>query len=175
MPLLGTATITGNGSTLTSGANTSDSIGNNFVTKIGAASVTADVSLITAATVQVTVPVSPQSGQAQGSPTQVPSTFTKFVDKASPLLWGALTTSQQLEILLTFFINDSKGNTQNFYTIDVKGAVLVSGLLFKPDVLATQNGAYGDMETFGFTYGQATWTHSIGGTQAVFTAAGSWS
>lgn len=173
MPLIGTIAITGSKQgNITQGANTVESLGANFLTKIGSASITADVSLITAMSVQVTVPTSPQTGQASGAPVQMPSTFTKFADKSSPLLWGAITSSETLSITINMYQNDNKGNTSNYYTIAFTGVVLVSGNLYKPDILLQANSAYVDMETFGFTYAKATWTDNNASTSATFTAAG---
>lgn len=175
MPLLGTIAITGaTQGNITSGANTSDSIGANYVTTIGGASVTGDVSLVTALSIQITVPTNPQTGQVSGSPVQMPSTFTKYVDKASPLLWAAITNKETLtEIDLNLFETDAKGKTTNSYTIKFQNAILVAGNMFKPDILLPANQPYTDMETFSFTYGAATWNHNTGGTSGSYTAVGS--
>lgn len=174
MPLLGTISITGAKQQLmTKGANSADSIGANAVTSIGGASVGTDVCLVTALSIQITVPTNPQTGQASGSPVQLPSTFTKYVDKASPLLWAAITSKETLtEVDINLFEADNKGSTTNSYTIKFKNAVLVSGNMFKPDILVPANQPYVDMETFSFTFGQATWTHNNGGTSGNFVAVG---
>jgi type VI secretion system secreted protein Hcp len=174
MPLLGTIAITGaKQSNITKGANTADSIGANAVTTIGGASVGTDVSLVTAMSIQITVPTNPQTGQVSGSPVQMPSSFTKYVDKASPLLWAAITGKETLtDVELNLFETDNKGATTNSYTIKFKNAILVAGNMFKPDILVSANQPYSDMETFSFTYGQATWTHNTGGTSGNFVAVG---
>lgn len=174
MPLLGTIAITGaTQGNITAAANTQDSVGANFVTKIGGSDVGTDVSLVTALSIQITVPTNPQTGQVSGSPIQIPSSFTKYVDKASPLLWAAITNQETLtEIDINLFENDAKGKTTNSYTIKFTNAILVSGNMFKPDILLQANQPYVDMETFSFTYGQATWTHNNGGTSGSFIAVG---
>jgi type VI secretion system secreted protein Hcp len=175
MPMLGTIAITGaNQGNITAGANTTGSIGANAVTTIGGCSVGTDVSLVTASSIQITVPTNPQTGQVSGSPIQMPSTFTKYVDKASPLLWAAITGKETLtDVELNLFETDNKGNTTNSYTIKFASAVLVAGNMYKLDVLNTLNQQYSDMETFSFTYAQATWTHNNGGTSGSYVAVGS--
>jgi type VI secretion system secreted protein Hcp len=167
MAQLGFIKITGTEQLLiTSGANTKDSIGDNFVDGWDYA----DQSLVTMFSSQISVPTNPQIGQPTGSPVQVPSTFTKYVDKASPLLWQALTSGEVLtDVVLSLWRTTPQGTQQKYFTFEWTNAVLVGGNGVKPDVLNTANAAYSDMETWSFTFGAVTWTNVANGTS------GSWS
>jgi type VI secretion system secreted protein Hcp len=151
---------------ITAGANSSDSIGNNFVD----GSDYADQSLVMSFSSQISVPTNPQTGNPTGSPVQVPSTFIKYVDKASPLLWQALTSGEVIsDMVLTLWRTTSAGAQQKYFTYEWKNAVLVGGNAYKPDVLDTKNSAYSDMEMWSFTFGSVNWTNIVTGTS------GSWS
>ncbi|MGO9134544.1 MAG: type VI secretion system tube protein TssD [Methylovirgula sp.] len=168
MAQLGFIKITGTKQGLiTSGANSSDSIGNNFVD----GSDYADQSLVTIFSSQVSVPTNPQTGQPTGSPVQVPSTFTKYVDKASPLLWQSLTTGEMItDMVLSLWRTTSAGAQQKYFTYEWKNVIFVGGNAFKPDVLNTTNSSYTDMETWSFTFGSVTWTNVVTGTSGAWSA-----
>lgn len=152
---------------ITGGANSHDSIGNNFID----GSDYADHALVSNFSSQISVPTNPQTGNPTGSPVQVPSTFTKYVDKASPLLWQALTGGEVLkEVTLALWRTTSAGSQQKYFTYEWTNVVLVGGNAFKPDVLDTKNSSYTDMETWSFTFGAVTWTNVITGTSGTWSA-----
>lgn len=166
MAQIGFLKITGSSQGLISaGANSQDSIGNNFVD----GSDYADQCLLTAFDSNVSVPTNPQTGQPTGSPVQLPSTFTKYVDKASPLMWQALTSGETLDMVLSLWRTTSTGTQQKYFTAEWTNAVLVGGSITKPDVLNTQNASYLDHDKWAFTFGAVTWTNVATGTS------GSWS
>ena len=143
---------------ITSGATTSDSIGNIYQEGH------ADESMVEGFSCAVIVPRDPQSGQPSGTRVHQPSSIEKFFDKASPLMWQALCTGETMNIHLKFYRTNVQGVQEHYFTIKWTDAVFVDAKATLPDVLNPQNAQYGNMETWQFSYRKVEWTHEVAGT-----------
>jgi len=145
---------------ITSGAGTADSIGNTWQEGHE------DQSLVYKFECNAVVPRDPNSGTAVGTRRHQPSSFIKPLDKASPLLWQALATGENLEIEINFWRTSIAGQQEHYYTIKYTDAVLVEGKTMLPDVNDDDNSSRGDLDEFSFSYRKVEWTHEKAGTSA---------
>jgi type VI secretion system secreted protein Hcp len=95
-----------------------------------------------------------------------PSVFVKPLDKASPMLWQALATGENLEVELKFWRTSISGTQEHYYTIKWTDAVLVEGKAILPDTNDSANDSRGHQEEWSFTYRKCEWTHEKAGTSA---------
>jgi type VI secretion system secreted protein Hcp len=159
MPTPAYVSITGSSQgKITSGATTADSIGNIYQDGH------ADESLVEGFSCEVIIPRDPQSGQPSGQRVHQPSSFTKYFDKASPLMWQALCTGEVLQIEMHFYRINTLGVQEHYFTIKWTDAIFVDGKGMLPDVLNPDNSNYGNMETWLYSYRKIEWTHEIAGT-----------
>jgi len=112
------------------------------------------------------VPRDPNSGTAIGTRRHEPATFVKPLDKASPMLWQALATGENLECELHFWRTSTAGTQEHYFTIKWTDAVLVEGKTMIPDTNDTANDSRGHQEEWSFTYRKCDWTHEKAGTSA---------
>jgi type VI secretion system secreted protein Hcp len=145
---------------ITKGASTADSIGNRWQEGHE------DEALVLSFQSNAVVPRDPNSGTAIGTRRHEPAVFTKPLDKASPMLWQALATGENLEIELHFWRTATTGAQEHYYTIKWTDAVLFEGKKILPDVHDTANENRGDSEEWAFTYRKCDWTHEKAGTSA---------
>lgn len=145
---------------ITKDASTADSIGNTWQTGHE------DESIVYSFTKNAVVPRDPASGTAIGTRVHQPATIVKPLDKASPLLWQAPATGENLQMELHFFRTSVTGQQEHYYTIKWEDAVLVDGKVVLPDVLDSDNDSRGHLEEWSFTYRKVEWTHEKAGTTA---------
>ncbi|WP_179880025.1 MULTISPECIES: Hcp family type VI secretion system effector [Bradyrhizobium] len=122
---------------------------------------------VVAFTSGIAVPCDVTSGIATGARNHKPVLFTKFFDRASPLLWQALATNEVLEeVLCEFYRTDPGGmpQPQNFFKITWKNATLIEGKAYVPLTINPQNSFYQNMEDWSFTYKEVKWEHVPGST-----------
>ncbi|WP_064737405.1 Hcp family type VI secretion system effector [Bradyrhizobium sp. Ai1a-2] len=115
----------------------------------------------------ITVPRDMTSGVATGARNHQPAVFTKFFDRASPLLWQALATNEVLEeVVCEFYRTDPSGmpQPQNFFKVTWKNATLIEGKGYVPLTINPQNNFYQNMEDWSFTYKEVKWEHIPGST-----------
>lgn len=143
---------------ISKGAFTADSVGNVFQEGHE------DECFCQALTYHVTIPRDPQSGQVTGQRVHQPASLTKYVDKASPLLLGAVASGEMLQMEAHFFRTSTAGQQEHYYTIKFTDAVLVDYKQYTPEALNPENGPYRDMEDLRFTYRMVEVTHDVAGT-----------
>jgi type VI secretion system secreted protein Hcp len=115
----------------------------------------------------IVVPRDMSSGVATGARNHQPVVFTKFFDRASPLLWQALAQNEMLdEVVCDFFLTDPNGmpKPQNFFKITWKNATLIEGRAYVPLTINPQNNFFQNMEDWSFTYKEVKWEHVPGST-----------
>lgn len=115
----------------------------------------------------IVVPRDMTSGIATGARNHQPVVFTKFFDRASPLLWQALATNEVLEEVVAEFYRTDPGGMpapQMFFKTTWKNATLVEGKSYIPVTLNPQNNFYQNMEDWSFTYKEVKWEHVPGST-----------
>ncbi|MFS8113876.1 Hcp family type VI secretion system effector [Rhizobium jaguaris] len=145
---------------ITKDASTADSIGNTWQEGHEAESI------VYSFRSNAIVPRDPNSGTAIGTRRHEPAMFVKPLDKASPMLWQALATGENLEIELKFWRTSTKGTQEHYFTIKWTDAVLVEGKTILPDVNDSANDHRGNIEEWSFTYRKCDWTHEKAGTSA---------
>ena len=144
---------------ITQGAFTPESIGNIFQEGHE------DESFVQAFEHIVTLPRDPQSGQPSGQRVHKPFTFTKALDKASPLLYNALTAGEVLSTCeLKFYRTSTAGKQEHFFTIALEDAIVVDINLKMPNAQDPAQAHFTQLEKVALSYRKITWTHEIAGT-----------
>ena len=117
-----------------------------------------DCILVEAVHHNVTISYDPMSGSPTGRRVHTPLRITKFIDKSSPGLLRAMTTSQRLAtVTLDFNRIHPTGFEENYYRITMTNAVIVDVTLDVPYCLDPKNESWGHMETVAFVYEQIEW------------------
>lgn len=115
--------------------------------------------------VNMTVPKDPQSGQPTGRRIHTGLTFTKVVDKSSPMLMQALATGEQIkDATFKFFRTSSSGTQEHYYTIELEEALITDITTWFPNALDPSNGPIGHMEDVTLSYKAINETHEVAGT-----------
>lgn len=107
------------------------------------------------------------SGVVTGARNHQPVVFTKYFDRASPLLWQALAKNEVLsEVKCEFYRPDPSGMPapQKFFSITWNDATLVEGKSYVPLVIDPNNRHFQCMEDWSFTYKKVKWEHIPGST-----------
>jgi type VI secretion system secreted protein Hcp len=117
---------------------------------------------VTAFQHEIVSPRDVASGQATGKRQHKPLVITKELDKASPLLYKALTTNEDLsEVNLSLYrpavnkVGSGSGIIQLYFTIKLTDANITGIRLWTNDKGAP-------MEDVSFTYQKITWTYTNG-------------
>ena len=106
---------------------------------------------------EISSPRDAASGQATGRRQHKPLVITKELDKASPLLYKALTTNEVLpEVTLLFYRNANTGKQDQYFTIALTDGT-ISGIKSWTDDKGVP------MEEVSFTYQKIVWTYTNGG------------
>jgi type VI secretion system secreted protein Hcp len=144
---------------ITKGAFTSQSVGNIYQEGHE------DEILVEAFNHVVTVPTDVQSGQPTGQRVHKPLTVTKVFDKASPLLYTALTTGEKLNTVeLKWFRTNPEGKQEHYFTIKLEDAIITNINARMPNCQDPAQAHFTHLEDVSFTYRKITWTHEVGGT-----------
>ena len=115
----------------------------------------------------VVSPYDPASGHSTGKRMHKPLEVRVRVGKASPLLSGALVTNETLTtVKLQFYRPDSKGATEQFYTIELTNAVLVEQEIYVPMTLDKEQSHLPAMERLAFIFQKIVYTYTNGGVTA---------
>ncbi|WP_095093025.1 Hcp family type VI secretion system effector [Pseudomonas sp. Irchel 3A5] len=144
---------------ITSGTFTQDSVGNIYQEGHE------DQILVQAFDHQVIIPRDPQSGQPTGQRVHKPLMITKVFDKASPLLFTALTTGERLtKCRLEWYRTSAEGTQQHYFTIELEDAIIVDITSTMPNCQDPAQSHFTHLENVYFTYRKITWTHEVSGT-----------
>ncbi len=120
-----------------------------------------DTMLIQAVKHMIEIPKSPQTGLPTGKRVHGALTLTKELDKASPKLFQALTSGEQLSsVKLSYYRISPEGKEELYYTTELKNAIITHIRTWVPNCLDTVNKTMGHMEAVAFTYETIidTWT-----------------
>jgi len=116
---------------------------------------------------EVYIPRDPQTGYATGKRVHNPLTIVKAYDKASPKLYQALVTGEQMKnVEIKWYRIDSKGSEEHYFTTKLEGAIIVSVKPTMPNVLQPSSDPFTHMEGVSFTYRRVTWTWVPDGIEA---------
>jgi type VI secretion system secreted protein Hcp len=115
----------------------------------------------------VSIPRDPQSGQPTGLRVHNPMTVTKIFDKASPLLYQALSQGERMtNVTLKWYRIDNAGIEEHYFTVTLEDAIIVSMRPSVPNCLDPQFASYGHMEDVSFTYRKIIWRWEPDGVEA---------
>jgi type VI secretion system secreted protein Hcp len=110
------------------------------------------------------------SGMPTGKRQHKPITITKELDKASPLLYNALTRNEVLpEVELQFYraTPGSTGMEAQFYTVKLTNATIASIRFVQPNTQLPETRQLPEYEEIAFTYQKIEWTINPGNVTAV--------
>jgi type VI secretion system secreted protein Hcp len=126
---------------------------------------------VISATHEIISPRDAASGLPTGKRMHKPLVVTKELDKASPLLYNALTHNESLpEVELQFYRASPTGQEMLFYTVKLTNATISSIRFVQPNTLQTDTRQLPEYEEVSFTYQKIEWTF----TQGNITAADDW-
>lgn len=118
-------------------------------------------------TSRIVVPRDGTSGVATGARTHLPVVFTKFKDRASPLLLQAVTSNEILEEVVCELYRPDPGGMpqlQQFFKMTWKNATLIEAKSDLPLTIDPKNSFYQNMEDWSFTFKEVKWEHIPGST-----------
>lgn len=111
-------------------------------------------------------PTDTQSGRPTGARVHGPLKVLKRIDKATPLLYKALTQNQNLPALeLRWYRPDPTGDgeIQHFFTTKLTDALVSKQLAWLPNTQNPDEAMYSPQEWIEFNYRTITWTYVDGG------------
>jgi len=152
------------GNVITEGASSEESIGAFHKESH------ADEILVLAFNHKVLVPTDDRTGERTGNPRHEKMVITKLIDKATPLLWGALAQNSSLNIQVHFYRGadaGSGGEPVHYYTIDLEGAKINRIETHSPDIMNPANDTYMAYEEVALTYNSISWEHEVCSTNAI--------
>jgi type VI secretion system secreted protein Hcp len=110
---------------------------------------------------KIDIPKSPQTGLPTGKRVHGALIVTKELDKASPKLFQALTSGEQLSnVKLSYYRISPAGKEELYYTTELKNAIITEIDTWVPNCLDLNQRTMGHMENVAFTYETIvdTWT-----------------
>ncbi|APG19802.1 type VI secretion protein [Kosakonia radicincitans] len=123
--------------------------------------------LVQAVTHTIEIPKSPQTGLPTGKRVHGPMVISKEIDKASPKLFQALTSGEQLSsVILEYYRISPQGQEEIYYTVKLERAIVTYIRDYTPMCLLPENEKMGHMEEVAFTYEKITWTFTPTGVEA---------
>ena len=144
---------------ITAGAFTEESVGN--VYQEGHE----DEVLVEAVDHTVTIPRDPQSGQPSGQRVHQALKVTKVLDKASPLIYNALTSGEKLpKVEIKWYRTSQSGSQEHYFTTRLTDAIIVDVRCNMPNAQDPQMAQFTHLEDVCFSYRKIEWTHEIAGT-----------
>lgn len=144
---------------ITNEAFTADSVGNSYQEGHE------NQVMVQAFSHQVIIPRDPQSCQPTGQRVHKPVCVTKVFDKASPLLWAALTSGERMsEVVIQWYRTSANGTQEHYYTTKLEDAIIVEINGYMHNCQDPENAHFTHLEDVHFTYRKITWTHEVCGT-----------
>ncbi len=116
----------------------------------------------------IEIPTDTHTGLPTGQRIHGPITITKAVDPASPLLYQACASGEQMKTWqLDFYHINEKGAETLYFQVLLENAIVVKMRSYKPLTFLQENKPYHDMEDVSFTYEKITWSHKTANKEAV--------
>lgn len=110
----------------------------------------------------VEIPKDTHTGLPTGQRIHHPLSILKHLDQATPKLYKACCTGEQLTVTLDHYRIKADGNEEKYFTIKLEEAIVVTVEKNTPTTFLPENKPYSDMESIGFTYSKITWTYNDG-------------
>lgn len=115
----------------------------------------------------VDIPRDPQTGLPTGKRIHQPFKITKYFDTASPKLYQALCSGEQMtDVTTKFFRISPKGIEEHYFTIKLIDAIIVDIHAWVPECLDPGLGYLKHMEDISFTYRSIHWTWELTGIES---------
>lgn len=144
---------------ITQGASTEDSIGN--IWQEGHE----DEILVQAIDHNILIPRDPQSGQPSGQRMHRPFKFTASLNKATPLLYNALTSGEMLTTCeIKWYRTNSSGKQEHFFTTKLEDATIVDIECKLPHCQDPAHQDFTQLVTVSLAYRKIEWEHVTAGT-----------
>lgn len=107
-------------------------------------------------------PFEPSTGNASGRRQYRPIKIRKRIDCSSPLLWQAMTKNTVLEGAFKFFRPNPTGDgtTEQFYTVEIKGAYISSMKQVIDDTLTPARSYEPPLEEIELIFHDIMWTYT---------------
>jgi len=122
---------------------------------------------IIAAMHEIVGPRDPASGRPTGKRVHKPFVVTKNIDRASPLLYGILTSNENIQTFeLQFFTPDKAGVERQHFTVRLMNANISSINCRMPNTRSKFTAQLAEREEVAFTYQKISWTWNDGGISA---------
>jgi type VI secretion system secreted protein Hcp len=116
---------------------------------------------------KIEMPRNPENGLPTGRRVHGPLTITKYIDEATPLLFKALCSGEQMqEVKCSFWKKKIDGGEEEYYKITLQNAIIVSIRPWISNVLLEENKRLQHMEDVSFTYEKIKWEHTLGSKEA---------
>ncbi|MEM9383907.1 MAG: Hcp family type VI secretion system effector [Pseudomonadota bacterium] len=112
----------------------------------------------------VLIPTNPQNGQPAGPRRHEQLVITKAFDKASPLLYNALTSGELLDCEIKWFRTAADGTSEHYYTTTLTDAVIVDITASMAHCQDPAMDHLGHEEQISFKYRKIEWRHEAAGT-----------
>ena len=115
----------------------------------------------------IETPTDPQSGQPAGQRVHRPFTFTATLNKATPMLYQALTKGETLsKVKVKWYCTSADGQQEHFFTTKLHDATIVNISTVLPHVQNPHNAGYTQLIKVSMAYREIFWSHVISGTEA---------
>jgi type VI secretion system secreted protein Hcp len=116
---------------------------------------------------EVEIPKDTHTGLPTGQRIHKPLTITKHKDQATPKIFKACCTGEQLSVTLDFYRIKPDGTEEKYFTIKLEEAIVVNAREYTPETFLPSNKPFFDMEDISFTYSKITWTYNDGNIEFV--------
>lgn len=104
----------------------------------------------------VEIPRDTHTGLPTGQRIHKPLSIIKYMDKSSPLLFGALCSGEQMkEVSIKFYRTNGSNQKEHYYTVKLENAIAVEIKSYSPN-----------KEKISFTYEKITWTEETNGIES---------
>ena len=122
-------------------------------------------SLIQSLDHRIDIPTDPNSGMPTGKRKHGPVVLTKRIDKASPLLYNALTKGEGLTVTIKWYryVQGGGGGQVHYYSTLLEDSRIVWMKQWFPMTMDKTTSEFGHQEQLAITYRKITWTWEDGG------------
>jgi type VI secretion system secreted protein Hcp len=144
---------------ITQGAFTAESVGNIYQEGHE------DECIVQSFKHNIKLPRDPQSGQPSGQRVHNPAVLTKVFDKASPLLYNALTAGEVLPTVeIKWWRTSEDGKQEHYFTTKLIDALIVDITAHMPNCQDPHMEHFTHLEDVSMSYRAIEWTHEVAGT-----------
>jgi type VI secretion system secreted protein Hcp len=116
---------------------------------------------------EIHIPHDIQTGLSAGKRVHGAFKVVKEFDRATPMICQALCTGEHMkDVTLKFYRVSKSGTEEQYFTIVLEDAIVVSVRPWMPNCLDKSMGSFGHMEEVSFTYRRISWRNEAAKTEA---------